>query len=158
MNRRITNPHCPWSVEVHGEDLVVRNVKATCFGGAHDAGDSGQTESGLLNNGSNPALMGIALPIRSTEAATRRSPLAFPGPHIPWETHVWVWEGDDVSGGCDCILIDNGPDVSRFPDHALDLNPNVVRHFFPAVDMRTVANRWSGSGFSYRILGAAKFA
>jgi hypothetical protein len=149
--------HCPWVVEVDGEDLVVRDIRATCFGGAFDAGDNGETESGILNDGSDPKLMGIALPIRSTEAATRLSPLAFKGPHIPWETHVWVWRGDDPATGCDTILVDNGPDVLTYPTHALDLNPNVAAFFSPDFDPRKLANEWSMSGMSYRIVGGAKW-
>jgi hypothetical protein len=126
--------------------------------GAHDAGDNGQTESGILNNGSDPKLMGVALPIRSIEKATKNSPLAFKGPHIPWETHVWVWkELDGADKGVDTILIDNGPNILKYPSHALDLNPNVVKHFSPYVDMQKVANQWSGTGFSYRIVGGAKW-
>ncbi len=148
----------PWTAEIDGDDLVVRNVKATCFGGAFDAGDNGETESGVMNDGRDPKLLGVALPIRSTERATRCSPLAFKGPHIPWKTEVRVWhELEGEKGAVSCILIDNGPDVSRFPTHALDLNPNVALLFYPYSDIRTIANRWSGSGFSYRIVGGAKF-
>lgn len=147
----------PWTAEIDGEDLVVRNIKATCFGGQYDAGDNGQTESGKLNDGSDPKLMGIALPIRSTEAATRNSPLAFRGPHIPWETHVWVWKGDDPNNGLDTILIDNGPNTLVYPTHALDCNPNVALHFSPGYDIRKIANEWSMDGMNYRIIGGAKF-
>lgn len=153
----LKNSHCPWPVEVDGEDLVVRNIKATCFGGAFDAGDNGETESGVMNDGSNPSLMGVALPIRSTEAATRKSPLAFKGPHIPWKTEVLVWE-DDESKAVTCCLIDNGPNVLEFPTHALDLNPNVAALFNPDnIPANKLANQWSGEGFSYRIVGGAKF-
>ena len=154
----LKSTHCPWVVEVDGEDLVVRNVKATCFGGKFDAGDSGETESGVMNDGRDPKLMGIALPIRSTEAATRLSPLAFKGPHLPWNTLVKVWrEEDGADTAITCRLIDNGPDVRRFPAHALDLNPNVAAHFAPGFPVRKLANQWSGSGFNYRILGGAKW-
>ncbi len=148
----------PWTAEIEGDDLVVRDIKATCFGGAFDAGDNGQTESGVMNDGRDPHLMGIALPIRSTEHATRCSPLAFAGPHLPWKTKVRVWrEADGEASGVECILIDNGPDVSKFPTHALDLNPNVALHFSPGANLHRIANEWSGSGFSYRILGGAKW-
>jgi len=112
---------CPWFVSVEGNDLVVRNITATCFGGGHDAGDNGQTESGVINDGSNPALMGCALPIRSTEAATKGSPLAFSEAHIPWGTKVKVWK--QIQGEATAItvsLIDNGPLVRVYPTHALD--------------------------------------
>lgn len=148
----------PWSAEIDGNDLVVRRVMWTCFGGAHDAGDNGQTESGIMNDGRDPNLMGVALPIRSTEHATACSPLAFPGPHIPWGTRIMVWrDSDGEETALACQLIDNGPNVAKYPTHALDLNPNVVRHFFPGINMRTVANTGSGDGFSYRIVGGAKY-
>jgi len=151
----------PWEVEIDGDDLVVRNIYATCFGGKFDLGDNGQTESGVMNDGFPTAdadPMGVALPIRSTEASTRNSPLAFPGAHIPWKTVVKVWreeEGEDSA--VDCILIDNGPDVSKFPSHALDLNPNVALHFAPDFEPRRIANAWSSAGFSYRIVGGARY-
>lgn len=148
----------PWTVEIDGADLVVRNVRATCFGGAYDAGDNGETESGIMNDGRDPNLMGVALPIRSTEHATKLSPLAFKGPHIPWRTVVMVWrEAEGESTAVHCILIDNGPDVSKYPTHALDLNPPAALHFCPDFDPKKIANDWSGSGFSYRIIGVAKW-
>ncbi len=156
---RILKGTCPWTAEIDGEDIVVRNVIATCFGGAHDSGDDGQTESGVLNNGSNPELMGVALPIRSTEAATAGTPLAFPGPHIPWKTPVMVWRDDaGEDSALACILIDNGPDDKKYPTHALDVNPNVALKLTPGADPLKVANEWGESGISYRILGGAKYA
>jgi hypothetical protein len=154
-------PGVPWIVQVDGDDLVVRNILATCFGGEFDSGDNGQTESGVANGGYPTAgahPMGVALPIRSTEAATRGSPLAFGGPHIAWLTTVKVWrETDGENAAIDCILIDNGPDVLVYPSHALDLNPNVALHFSPGFDPRKIANDWSGAGFSYRVVGGAKY-
>lgn len=142
-----------------GADLVVRNITASCFGGAYDSGDNGRTESGILNDGSDPSLMGVALPIRSTEAATRTSPLAFAGPHIPWFSVVKVWrEAEGEASAVRCVLIDNGPDQLRCPTHAIDLNPNVALKFSPGFDPRRIANEWLGHGFSYRIPGAAKYA
>ena len=147
----------PWTVYVDGNDLVVLNVHATCFGGRYDAGDNGQTESGIKNDGSNNMLL-CALPIRSTEAATRNSPLAFRGPHIPWRTPVLVWhQGSPESSGILCHLADNGPDVSQYPTHALDLNPNAAELFSPQFDPRHIANQWSMDGLCYRVIGGAKF-
>ena len=157
----LQSPGIPWVVIVDGDDLVVRNILATCFGGAFDSGDDGETESGVPNHhypiaGAYP--MGVALPIRSAEAATRNSPLAFKGPHIPWLTRVKVWrEADGEQTAVTCILIDNGPDVSRFPSHALDLNPNVALHFAPEFDPKKVADQWSEAGLSYRIVGGAQY-
>jgi hypothetical protein len=154
----LRTPHCPWEVLVDGEDLVVRNVMATCFGGAYDAGDDGQTESGVPNDGRGPALLQCALPIRSTEEATRLSPLAFKGPHIPWKTPVKVWrEAEGEATAITCLLTDNGPDVLHYPTHALDLNPVAAAHFAPNFDPRQLANKWGGVGFSYRVVGGAKW-
>lgn len=147
----------PWTVKIDGDDLVVTNIKATCFGGRWDKGDNGQTESGIKNDGSTNIFQ-IALPIRSTEAATINSPLAFPGPHIPWKTIVKVWRTKDGENtAIEGILTDNGPDIEEFPDHALDMNPPMVLAFEPDFDPKKVANFWSGSGFSYRIIGGAKY-
>ena len=148
-----------WTYQIDGADLVVRNITASCFGGAYDSGDDGRTESGILNDGSDPALLGVALPIRSTEAATRTSPLAFAGPHIPWRSIVKVWrEADGEAAAIACLLIDNGPDQLRCPTHAIDLNPGAALHFSPGFDPRKIADEWLQTGFSYRIVDAAKYA
>jgi hypothetical protein len=149
----------PWTYQIDGADIVVRNITASCFGGAYDSGDDGRTESGLLNDGSDPGLMGVALPVRSIEPATRASPLAFPGPHIPWFTQVNIWrEAGGEQTAIECLLIDNGPDQLRCPTHAIDLNPNVVLKFSPGFDPRRVADDWLQPGFSFRVVGAAKYA
>lgn len=158
MNKLLSSK-LPWTVEIDGDDLVGRNVRATCFGGAHDSGDDGKTESGIDNSGEPHAgayPLGVALPIRSTEHATRCSPLAFAGPHIPWGTIIKVWKTDEVHA-VSCILIDNGPNEALFPDHALDLNPNVALLFAPFYNPRRIANDWSDKGFSFRIVGGAKY-
>ncbi len=148
----------PWTAEIDGEDLVMRNVHATCWGGAHDAGDDGKTESGVLNDGSDPNLMGVALPIRSVEAATRNSPLAFSGPHIPWKTIVRVWrESEGEATAVECTLIDNGPNTLKFPTHAMDLTEACAAHFAPNVPRHLLANSWDSDGMSARIIGGAKW-
>jgi hypothetical protein len=155
----IKNSHCPWSVEIDGADLVVRNITATCFGGGHDSGDDGETESGVWNDGRDPDLLGCALPIRSIELATACSPLAFKGLHIPWLSQVRVWrdaEGEET--GFIVHLIDNGPDVLRYPSHALDLTVAAAERFAAGFPREKLANEWSGQGISFRILGAARFA
>lgn len=148
----------PWTVYVDGADLLVSNITATCFGGGHDKGDSGQTESGVMNDGRDTHLMGVALPIRSTEAATRNSPLAFKGPHIPWGTIVKVWRvADGEESAVECRLLDNGPNTLKFSTHALDVTVAVAMHFDPSANPETVANEWMCRGMSYRIVGGALF-
>ena len=156
MNRYLPSK-LPWTAEVDGDDLVVRGIFVTCFGGEFDNGDNGQTESGIPNDGTNSLLL-CALPIRSCEAATADSPLAFKGPHIPWKTPVKVWNAQvPEDQAITCLLADNGPRVSRFPLHALDLNPNAALKFSPHFDPKHIANVWSLGGFSYRIIGGAKW-
>ena len=149
--------HLPWTAYIDGNDLLLINVHATCWGGQYDKGDNGQTESGVMNDGSNN-LMQVALPIRSNERATVDSPLAFKGRHIPWHTPVKVWrtaEGEAMA--ITGILTDNGPRVSEFPTHAMDLNPPIALHFSPGFDPRQVANKWSSDGICCRIIGGAKY-
>lgn len=146
----------PWTAEIVGNDLVVRSIRATCFGGRYDAGDNGQTESGILNDGSNKLLL-CALPIRSIEEATKNSPLAFKGAHIPWRTPVMVWRTGEEGKAIACLLADNGPDVRLYPTHALDLNPEAALCFSPGYNPYKIANEWSMDGLCYRIIGGARF-
>ncbi|MDR3406399.1 MAG: hypothetical protein P4L99_28195 [Chthoniobacter sp.] len=160
--RRVGNilkGNTPWVAIIDGQDIVVRGVLATCFGGGHDQGDNGETESGIPNDGRNPHLLGVALPIRSIEAATAGSPLAFPGLHIPWESEVRVWR--DADGEDTAIvtqLIDNGPNDRKYPTHGLDMTVSAAHHFAPHIPVELLANSWEGEGFSYRIKGAARYA
>lgn len=147
-----------FSIEIDGEDVVVRNVVVTCFGGAYDKGDNGQTESGVKNDGSNPNLIGCALPIRSTEKATAGSPLACSFlPHIPWGTKVEFW-GGIVSEAMPlpCDLIDNGPNVLKYPTHAGDLTPIAALHFSPHLEIEEIANEFEAI-LSYRVIGGSQY-
>lgn len=149
----------PWTAKIDGNDIVITNGTATCFGGRWDKGDNGETESGVKNNGST-ALLQIALPIRSTEASTKDSPLAnAEKAHIPWLTKVMVWRADQPeSTAKEAELTDNGPDVQEYPTHVMDFNPNLVQAFYPSIDMKTVANVWEAPhGFSIRIKNAAPY-
>jgi hypothetical protein len=145
--------------QIQGQDVVVTTpVVVTCFGGGYDTGDDGQTESGVLNDGSNPNLMGCALPVRSTEASTRPSPFADPNkPHIPWGTTVLFWSGTDESKAISTKLIDNGPDVAKYPTHWGDLTVKAAAHFAgPNFPTDQLANNWNAV-LSYRIVGGAPY-
>lgn len=156
--RIIKKPGIPWAAIIDGNDVIVRNVLATSFGGGFDKGDNGETESGVMNDGRDPHLMGCALPIRSTEHATKGSPLASAThKHIPWGTEVIVWrQNNDESHGISCKLIDNGPDVSKYPDHGFDATIAVAQALGAKGTPKEIANGWSGM-VCYRIKGAAKY-
>ena len=147
-----------FQIEKDGDDIVVRNVVVTAFGGGHDLGDNGRTESGIMNDGSNPKLLGCALPIRSTESATRNSPLACATkPHIPWGTKVLFWGGHiEEADAIETALIDNGPDVLRYPTHAGDLTVYAAGQFNPLIPITKMANNFMAI-LSYRIIGGAKY-
>lgn len=154
--RRILLPdEVPWDAYVVGNDIEVRNVIVTAFGGGFDRGDKGETESGVMNDGRNPKLMGCALPVKHNEAATRPSPFDFTPP-IPWGTRVEFWYKPDESDKITCTLIDNGPDVLKYPTHAGDLCVYPASLFDPHIPLRSMANAF-GMRLSYRILGAAQY-
>lgn len=143
--------------EIDGKDIIMRNVIVTCFGGKFDLGDNGQTESGVMNDGRDPNLMGCALPIRSTEKATRNSPLANASkPHIPWGTEVRFWRGNDEKLAISTKLLDNGPDVASYPTHLGDLTEAAAAHFAPNMPRNKLANGFSAV-LSYRVVGGAKW-
>lgn len=76
-----------WKLGYNG-DLIVSGI-ASWFGGGNDPGDSGSTASGIMNDGSDPELMGCALPLSwdGTEVgACQASPLGY----LPWGTLVLV--------------------------------------------------------------------
>lgn len=149
----------PWVALIDGDDVVGRNLFGTCWGGGHDPGDDGQTQSGLPNDGRYAKLAGVALPIRSIERATAGSPLAFPGPHIPWFTKVLVWlEEAGEASAITCQLIDNGPDELHYPTHALDLTVWVAQQFAPKIPLELLPRYFGMTGLSFRIIGAAKYA
>jgi hypothetical protein len=51
-----------FQAEIEGDDILVRGVTATWFGGSNDPNDSGQTASGFATRG-HPSLLGCALPM-----------------------------------------------------------------------------------------------
>jgi len=112
----------PFTAEVVDNDIVVRNVSATWFGGPNDASDNGQTASGV-STVDNPNLMGCALPMDGfNHPKTDGSPI----PRLPWNTMVRV-TNRDTEGEISLPLIDLGP--SKFaPSHAaIDLTESAFQ-------------------------------
>jgi len=129
-------------VVVDGEDLVVENIRMTCFGGYADSGDNGETASGMMTK-HRPEPFGCALPILPNVFATSGSPL----PLLPWGTVVQVTVGDVEFY---CPVIDNGP--SKETKNALDLCVRCAK----LIDPKATANDFEAIG-SYRVLKGATF-
>lgn len=146
---RGTDPHIV--AHVVGNDIVIRNVLCTAFG-YNDPGDNGETESGTRNG---PDVMGCALPVKANEAATRPSPIAFAHP-IPWGTLVEFTDVSNPNVRVIVPLIDNGPDVRKYPDHAADLCVAPAHVFQPNIPLDKLATRFEHS-VNIRILGGAAF-
>jgi hypothetical protein len=74
-----------FEAEIDGVDLVVRNVRATFFGGNDDPEDNGLTASGVPTR-DNPSLLGCSLPMKEFRA-TAGSPI----PRQRWGAQVRVY-------------------------------------------------------------------
>lgn len=141
----------PFIAEIDGDDIVVRDVKATCFGGDSDPQDNGETASGISTR-RNPRLQACALPLSySRMEALRGSPI----PWMPWRTPVDVTHGDVT---ITVPLIDLGPGKQATrkgqPAHAIDLTVAAARRFMPEAS----ATNFSLHPVTYRIRGGARFA
>ena len=104
-----------FTAHIEGDDLVVRGVRATWFGGAHDPQDSGETASGLSTR-LHPELLGCALPMNGFRV-TRGSPL----PRLPWMTTVVEVTRPGNGRKVRVPLIDLGPAAPPHAHAAIDL-------------------------------------
>src|SRR5882724_6319047 len=116
MSNVLTASGWPFVVEVIGDDLVVKDVLATAFGGANDPQDSGATASGVSTK-LHPYLVGCALPMRHD----RLSVLAgSPIPNMPFgvDSH-----GKDRPEGAhvDIVFMPDGQTLVNVP--VIDLGP-----------------------------------
>ena len=145
----------PFSAFIDGDDIVVNDVVITCFGGAFDPQDSGETASGISTR--NPIVSGVALPmdIGDRSPATKGSPI----PRVPWGTPVAVTiNGKTITLGTGVIDIGPAKHASQPGEpHALDLTPGAAALFSPGICLRKLAADFEARG-SYRIIGGAKFA
>lgn len=139
----------PWTAEIEGDDIVVRGARATCFGGANDPQDSGDTASGISTK-KNPDIKAVSLPMdyRGSNGPTRKALSGSPIPMVPWKTLVRVTRGE-VSA--DLPVIDLGP--AKRTGNALDLTIAAARLFNPEASATNFEMRCE-----YRILGGAKYA
>jgi hypothetical protein len=151
MNRTLKGDGTwPFTVRVDGDDLVVENVRATCFGGANDPEDSGATASGISTKG-NPSLKACALPMiyGGKNKALLRALGGSPIPRLPWQTMVRVTAKD----GRELVVpvIDLGP--AKRTGNAIDLTIAAARFFTPGASATNFAMMCD-----FRILGGAKYA
>jgi hypothetical protein len=135
----------PFTAEAVGNDIVVRNVKATWFGGPNDPSDSGRTASGVSTR-DNPNLMGCSLPMDGFRLLkTDGSPI----PRLPWNTMVRV-KNLKTQVVIDLPLIDLGPSKFARSQAAIDLTETAFRSFGvePSAGIMKV---------DYTVLGGARF-
>jgi 3D (Asp-Asp-Asp) domain-containing protein len=108
----------PWKstfvASVDGADIVVRNVRATYFGGDNDPQDDGTTASGTNTKG-NPNILGCAVPMNYIPECA-----GSPIPRIPWHTKVHVF-CHETKKEWDVYLIDIGPHKPPHADAQIDL-------------------------------------
>lgn len=141
----------PWTAEIDGEDIVVRNARATCFGGSGDPQDDGSTASGISTK--DPSVLGCALPMDG-RMFTHLSPgehMALDGspiPRMPWKTPVCI----QATGGMsfEVPVIDLGP--NKHTGNAIDLTIAAAR----LIDPNATATNFEAR-VDYRIAGGAKY-
>jgi hypothetical protein len=136
----------PFTAQVDGDDIVVRKVYTTWFGGDNDPMDNGLTWSGVKTKG-NPNCEGCALPLRDLTPRLKGSPI----PVLPAKTmvRVYCWAtGKSVT----VPLIDIGPaKIASHPNepHGLDLTQKSFK------DLGLSLGRGLGL-VDYRIINGAK--
>ena len=138
----------PWHALVDGDDIIIRDVRATCFGGANDPQDNGETASGISTR-LNPDFLGCALPMIYTgkNRALQRALGGSPLPKMPWRTKVLVTAGDKTVA---TQLIDLGP--AKATGNAIDLTIAAARCFKKQASATNFSLRCN-----VRIVGGAKY-
>lgn len=140
----------PWNAYIDGPDIVVVDARATCFGGAADPEDSGQTASGISTK-LRPDLAACALPMIYTGSsnALRKALGGSPIPKLPWQTKVVVMNA--ATGAAITVpVIDLGP--AKRTGNAIDLTLAAARKFDPHASATNFSLRCH-----YRILGGAQY-
>jgi len=131
---------------IDGDDVVVRGVRCTWFGGANDPDDSGETASGVSTK-RNPNFLGCALPMWGKEPACKGSPFKY----FPWHTLVRVYNRQ-TGAAVVTELIDVGP--AKRKDGAqqgcIDLTQAAMRKICGGM-------RPSEAVVDFRVIGGAKY-
>jgi hypothetical protein len=134
-------------VLVDGDDLLVKNVRATWFGGGNDPDDSGLTASGVATRG-RPNLMGCSLPMDLGPGAKQNPCHGSPIPRIPWFTRVRVYSYVNQRV-LTVPLIDIGPSRPPIAHAPIDLTQAAYRALAGSLekDLRV----------DFRIIGGSKY-
>lgn len=149
----------PFTARVDGDDIVVENVKATCFGGSSDPQDNGDTASGMSTK-TNPLIQAVSLPMDGRQfpgmsAAEHRALDGSPIPRLPWHTMVEVTaNGKLIRPNQGVIDLGPGKQATRPGSlaHAIDLTVAAAR----LIDPKASATNFSAV-VSYRIIDGAKY-
>ncbi len=145
---------------IDGEDIIIDNVAATCFGGAADPQDDGDTASGR-NTKREPDIEGVSLAMDGRmfprlSPAEHRALDGSPIPKLPWGTPVEITSNDGRSFTPRDGVIDLGPGIQATREdhdsHTVDLTVAAARLFNP----RATATNFS-MRCCVRIIGGAKF-
>lgn len=139
------------TVFVSGDDLIMRNVRCTCFGGTADPQDNGDTASGVSTK--DPATLGCALPrdYHGASAATRRALEGSPIPEkLPWGTKVEITQAG-TGAKLTVPFIDLGPNLEQ-TSNGCDLTVAAAKHFNPAANARNFEMMCD-----VRIIGGARY-
>jgi hypothetical protein len=115
-------------MHVIGDDLFMFSVRGTCFGGANDPQDSGETASGISTKP--PQTLGVALPRNYTgsDGPTREALEGSPIPEkLPWNTPVEITECITGKQGV-YPFIDLGPNLES-TDNCVDLTVAAAKQF-----------------------------
>jgi hypothetical protein len=152
----------PFTAAIVGDDIVVTDIVITCFGGAFDPQDGGETASGV-NTKNSPNVLAVSLPMDGRQfsmtppehAALDGSPI----PKIPWHTLVEVTiGGQKFTPQSGVVDLGPGKKASKLGQpHALDLTVAAAKLFAPDASLRSLATSFEKRG-SYRIIGGAQFA
>lgn len=153
----IFSPGWPFAVRRIYDDLFIDNIEITCFGGAHDPQDDGQTASGVSTK--DPDCDGVSLPMRVDSVLEL---LHSPVPLCPWHTQVEIIiNGQSYTPRLGVIDIGPGRQATHDSEeeeeaHACDITPFVASQFAPHIPQDKLASEFAMRG-CVRIIGGAKY-
>lgn len=150
------SPTWTWFAEIDGNDIVVKNAWATCFGGSSDPQDSGETASGYPTNGHDD-IIACALPLDGYGVAELKgSPL----PKMPFglfKNGTQNPDGAFVIAEFDGVktpsmpVLDLGP--AKKTGNSIDLSIAAAQTIHPHADAQNFKVRLT----KYTILGGKKW-